>query len=73
MVVAQFHSERRLGGLRASLFHFLLRDEAGNHRISADSHVFWLHRADGSHVLATDWYNRLLRRIHVYQEDIRSR
>lgn len=73
VVVAQFYSERRIGRLCTGVFSLLLRDEAGNHRASADPYVFRLHRTDGSHILATHRYDRFFCRICVHQEDIRGR
>lgn len=34
--------------------------------------VLWLHHPDGSVLLAANGHNRLLRRLHVHQEDLRS-
>lgn len=72
MVVAQFRSERRFGNLRTSVLDLLLRDEVGDNRAGANPHVLRLHCTDGPHVLATHWDNRLLRRVRIYQKDIRS-
>lgn len=72
-MVAQFHCERRISGLRTGVFRLLLRHQTENYRTSADPHVFRLHRADGPHILATNWHNRFFRRVRFHQEDICGR
>lgn len=73
VVVAQFHRKRRIGGLCAGILRLLLCHQTEDHRAGADSHVFRLHCAYGSHILAADRYNRFLRRVRLHQEDIRGR
>lgn len=73
VVVAQLYRERWIRSLRAGVFRFLFRHQTEDHRVSADPHVFRLHRADGPHILATDRHDRFLRRVRLHQEDICGR
>lgn len=73
MVVAKLHRERRISGLCPSVLNLLLPHQTRDYRTGANSHVLWLHRADGPHILATDRHDRFLRRVRFHQEDIRGR
>lgn len=73
MVVAELHRERRISSLCVGVLRLLLRHQTGDYRAGANSHVLWLHRTYGPHILVIDRYDRFLRRVRFHQEDIRGR
>lgn len=46
---------------------------AGHRGVRALAALLRLHRPDGPDLLAADGHHRLLRRLHVHQEDLRRR
>lgn len=60
LVVAEFHRVWRFGSLCVCICSFLLCHKIGDHRVHPYITILWLHRHNGSDILASYGYYWLL-------------